>query len=245
MVGEASPMYLFLPYVPERLHRHYPHARLIALLRHPLRRAHSNWWMHYTAKREDADFGRRCVTTSARIESGVDFEGAAGEDLWRRNVEAIEDRGFMLFRTYLDEGFYGTLLTRYLERFERDQVLVLDFDELGAGGQEALARVFRFLGVDRLPDARVPHANSAMRDPLAPLVRLAAPLARRELLPRPLIDLGKKLASGRKPPIPVLPEDLRAALAAQYARQYTVLQGVFPDFEVPESWYDFFPGRTG
>ncbi len=43
VVGEARPANLFLPYVPERVHRLAPDAKLVVILRDPVQRAYSQW----------------------------------------------------------------------------------------------------------------------------------------------------------------------------------------------------------
>lgn len=47
-----------------------------------------------------------------------------------------------------DEGRYFTHLQHILSLFEREAVLVLDFDQLGADPQHFARTIFRFLGVD-------------------------------------------------------------------------------------------------
>ncbi|MFL6239518.1 MAG: sulfotransferase family protein [Actinomycetes bacterium] len=43
-IGEASPTYLSNPAALERIARHLPHVRLVAILRHPVERAYSHYW---------------------------------------------------------------------------------------------------------------------------------------------------------------------------------------------------------
>jgi hypothetical protein len=45
---------------------------------------------------------------------------------------------------------YGTHLSRYLERFDRDQIHIASFDELVSNPDAFTARLFEFLGVDAL-----------------------------------------------------------------------------------------------
>jgi len=161
-VGEASPMYLSLPYVPERLQRHFPDARLIALVRDPVERAHSAWWMHHSAGREDLSFPQAVEENLERIRAGVRFEGPAGEYLWRRNAEWIARHGKLLFRTYVDAGYYAEGISRYLALFPRDRLLVLRFEDLVRRGTASLRIVCGFLGVEPEPEASVPHGNPSL-----------------------------------------------------------------------------------
>ncbi len=47
IAGEATPSYLLVPYVAERIKADLPDAKLIAILRHPVERAFSSWWMFH------------------------------------------------------------------------------------------------------------------------------------------------------------------------------------------------------
>lgn len=50
--GEATPYYLFHPLVPQRIAIHYPQIKLIVLLRSPIDRAYSHFWMIKTVIRK-------------------------------------------------------------------------------------------------------------------------------------------------------------------------------------------------
>lgn len=45
ITGEATPYYLFHPLVPQRVALHYPEIKIIVLLRNPINRAYSQFWM--------------------------------------------------------------------------------------------------------------------------------------------------------------------------------------------------------
>jgi len=59
---------------------------------------------------------------------------------------------------YVDAGSYATQLERFLERFPRERILVLDADDLQRRRQELLQTIFAFLGVD--PDFESPAFDS-------------------------------------------------------------------------------------
>ena len=50
--GEASVDYLYLPRAARRIRRHVPQARLIAILRQPADRSHSQFWARVASGRE-------------------------------------------------------------------------------------------------------------------------------------------------------------------------------------------------
>ncbi|HLP97415.1 MAG TPA: sulfotransferase domain-containing protein [Sideroxyarcus sp.] len=83
------------------------------------------------------------------------------------------------FPFLVDEGKYCTHLQHILSLFERDMVLILDFDELQADPQRFARGIFRFLGVDEefvpaVLHEKVNPARIARSVSLAKLAKLAA-----------------------------------------------------------------------
>jgi hypothetical protein len=135
--GESTPFYLSDTAALDRIAAAVPDARLIAVLRHPVDRAYSNW-AHLWAD---------------GLEPLGDFLAAcADED--RRRAE-----GWAPFWRYLGLGRYGEQLAAVLERFPCDQVHVLRYRDLVDTPTAALSSICAFLGV--APDAvlDVPSQN--------------------------------------------------------------------------------------
>ena len=68
----------------------------------------------------------------------------------------------------LDRNLYHAQLSRYLERFDRDRILVLIFEAFTAQPAPEIARVYRFLGVDdafQPPDEGKVNASAVPRFP--------------------------------------------------------------------------------
>lgn len=128
--GEATPGYIYDPYTPERIRRLVPDAKLVAILRHPVERAFSNY-LH-------------CVR------SGV--EPLAFEEALRVEDERIR-RKFILRFHYKQKGFYFSQIQRYLRYFDRDQMRIYLYEDWQQP-RYLLRDVYRFLGVDEsfLPD---------------------------------------------------------------------------------------------
>lgn len=108
---------------------------------------------------------------------------------------------------YLDATRYATQITPFIETFGRDQVLIVDFEDFVGAGQETLARVMRFVGLDPsdLAEHEEVHANRSVGgakqhhlfdDPALPLRAL------RHLAPR----TWKRLATSVAPTIERRPE---------------------------------------
>ncbi|MFO7568735.1 MAG: sulfotransferase, partial [Smithellaceae bacterium] len=56
IIGEATPVYLLVPWALDRLAKHCPDAKYIALLRNPVDRAYSHWWMFYSRAMDALSF---------------------------------------------------------------------------------------------------------------------------------------------------------------------------------------------
>lgn len=135
--GESTPFYLYDRHAQQRLRDAVPDARLIALLRDPVDRAHSNWTHLWSAGLEpEGDFVSAC-----RLE---DQRAAAGwAPFWR----------------YLDLGRYGEQLQRLYTHFDREQVLVLRYAQLLDDPAQTLDQICAFLGVETGVTTDVPAEN--------------------------------------------------------------------------------------
>src|SRR3954462_12675408 len=125
--GESTTLYLRDPAAHRRIAELIPQAKLIAVVRDPVDRAHSNWMHLRSAGLEpEADFIRACQLEEARAAAGWG-------PFWR----------------YVGLGRYGEQLEHLFSLVPRDQVLVLRYRQLREEPQESLDRVCAFLGVQR------------------------------------------------------------------------------------------------
>lgn len=69
----------------------------------------------------------------------------------RASYKKIESKTFEYTlkenKTYIEHGFYYRYLTRYLRYFNREQILVVLFDDILNQPEQELSRLFSFLGV--------------------------------------------------------------------------------------------------
>ncbi len=137
ITGEATPMYLFDPPVPERMAEVVPRARLIALLRNPVDRAYSHYQHRVRDTRETRSFEEALEAEKGRLPGKQDgaSEPRAGAD--RPPFE------------YLKRGVYVDQLVRWSTFFDDEQMLVLKSEDFFEGELETLKLVLDFLD---LPD---------------------------------------------------------------------------------------------
>jgi hypothetical protein len=220
--GDASPSYLWDEKAPARIHSVCPQARIIAILRDPILRAHSQYLMNLFSGAESLPFPEALRQDSAR-----------------------KNRTWWTARLYVDFGMYHDQLRRYIDIFGREQVLVLLFDDLKKSPQELFASVARHIGIDPQPPetADLSEAHNPYRMPRAGgLYRFARKAISRDLRNRifpPALQHWLRytplLYDRRKPP---LDDESRAILQEIYKPEIAKVEELL-DRNLPElrqSW---------
>jgi hypothetical protein len=135
--GESTPLYLHDPGAMRRIRKLIPDAKIIAVIRDPVERAHSNWTHLWSAGLEpESDFLRACAEEDHRIA-----------------------QGWASFWHYTGLGMYGRQLQHAFGLFGRDQVLVLRYHALVDEPAGTLDRVCQFLGVADGMLTEIPREN--------------------------------------------------------------------------------------
>jgi hypothetical protein len=129
VAGEKSTNYLESPDAAARMSRDLPHVRLVFVLREPVARAVSNFHWSTMNGMETADFA-----------SAVALET-------QRERLLPENQRYARPNAYVSRGEYAHLLRPWLERFPREQLLVLRFEDLVEDPAITIARVHAHLGV--------------------------------------------------------------------------------------------------
>jgi hypothetical protein len=209
--GESTTLYLRDREAHRRIHRQVPNAKLIAVLRDPVERAHSNW----------------THLRSAGLEPEADFLKACG-----REAERAAD-GWAAFWRYLDQGRYGEHLAHLYRYFPPEQVLVLLYRDYREHPQQTVDTVCEFLGVETGQVRDIPTENmtaaptpSRLNDVLRTVIRRIDQLDHH--LPRsvstaittPAVRLLQREQRGRHP---LAPEE-RTALIPYFAEDIALLE---------------------
>jgi hypothetical protein len=131
---EASPLYLFHPLSAERMAGIVPKAKLIAILRDPVERAISHYFMERRKGRDRLPLRDALAAEEQRLAGPI----------------AERDYAFPGFAhfSYKSRGHYAEQLERYRAVFPAEQLLVLGSDDLFDQPEQTLRRVFEFAGVD-------------------------------------------------------------------------------------------------
>jgi hypothetical protein len=162
--GESSPFYMFHPPVPQRIREQLPTVKVIALLRNPVDRAFS----HYKHVR-----GKNQETLSFEEALACETERLAGEEEKMRRDPAYYSNAHHR-HGYLARGIYADQLTRWLDVFPREQMLILKSEELYSQPHKLVRETLRFLKPewpDEWTAGEYKRHNETSSEPLRPELR--------------------------------------------------------------------------
>ena len=126
ITGEATVNYLKFPSIAKKIKSDLPHVKIIILLRNPVDRTYSDYnYQVNRNKREDLSF-----------EDALTFE----------TFRAINPYWYRTHSIYIDE------IKPYFDVFPKDQILILDFNELIQNPQKLMDEVCEFLKIPKKND---------------------------------------------------------------------------------------------
>lgn len=126
--GESSTSYLYSKFAAEEIYIHNKNAKIIMVLRDPVERIISHYKMDYIAGRQIND----------NLIDGVltDYNS--------------KGKGYCRSHLYIELSLYYQQIKRYLKIFDKNQVLILNFEDLITDLDLTMSRIFRFLEVESL-----------------------------------------------------------------------------------------------
>ena len=132
ILGEATPIYMYLPGVPERIRAYNAAMKWVLVLRHPVERAVSQYSMERAR-----GFERLPLAWALRAEPWRCWYDKG----WTAARSSVRDH------SYLARGRYCAQIERLWRLFGREQVLVLIHEALRDEHAKTLGRVYEFLGL--------------------------------------------------------------------------------------------------
>ncbi len=194
-VGEARVSHLFLPFVPDRILATLPEVRFIVILRDPVKRAFSHWWMRRCQGAESLSFKDAVAANLERLAAGQRFEGEEGAQQW---VADFDPKALLSkARIYVDAGYYAEQLQNYYSRFPRERVKVVFFEDLQRDPETLVRELWSFLGVDpNVPLRGLLPYNQAVPTQLRWLFRVTYRLGLQRLIPPGIGSHLRHWASG-------------------------------------------------
>lgn len=152
ITGESSPYYLFHPLAASRVAAALPEVRVIAMLRDPVLRAHSQYQQEYARGFE------RCES----FERALELEPGRLEGEEQRLLADPTARSHAhQHHSYVARGMYLEQLLRWQTAIGAERMLVLIAEEFFADPAGAYRSVLRFLGLSTDPVEPVFRAHNA------------------------------------------------------------------------------------
>lgn len=133
-VGEASHAYLSSPESARWIYDTYPNAKIIIVLRNPVKRAYSlyNWMV--------CEGYEKIYPFEAALE--IEPKRIASEDFKYNN------RQYYYNFLYYHSGLYYQQIKRYTDLFPRNQIKIMLFDDLARNTYDEIRKLYNFLSVD-------------------------------------------------------------------------------------------------
>ncbi|MEA2552906.1 MAG: hypothetical protein QOJ65_1082 [Fimbriimonadaceae bacterium] len=133
-VGEATPIYMYLPFVGDRIKAYNGEMRLILILRDPAKRAYSHYRMELERGYERLSFRMALLLEPLR--------------LLKKDLSSAKSP--LRTHSYLDRGRYAKQLRNLETCFAREQMLILRNEDLNTQHEATMKRVYEFLGIDKI-----------------------------------------------------------------------------------------------
>jgi hypothetical protein len=188
LLFEATPEYLYNPFVAERIFRFNPEMKLIILLRNPVERAFSAWNMfrqfHADPRIKEATIAEYLEGANPESRNPLlellgrtefpDFDSCVKEEinlLQAGKPQALEP-------SLVRRGLYHEQIQRFYRQFPKENILILESTELKTRRAAALNGVLRFLGLPEadwertdLQDKHVRQYDAPMSDSVRDMLR--------------------------------------------------------------------------
>ena len=121
--GEASVSYLFYENVAEDIKKYNPNAKIIIMLRNPIERAFSHYLM---------DYRLGLISDS--------FENVLAKKSKHKNAH-------LFYQQYIEVSKYSKQIQRYLDFFEKDSILFIDYEDFKINVSKTVDQVYNFLHI--------------------------------------------------------------------------------------------------
>jgi hypothetical protein len=145
--GEGSVSYLFYPTVAQDIKAYNSIAKIIIILRNPIERAFSHYLMDY-----------RLGLVSDSFEDII-------------NKESKHKNAHLFYQQYIKVGEYATQLKRYFDIFDKENILLIDYEDFKSNVAGTVDLVYSFLKVSTKFAANVSKQHNTFTMPKNRLIR--------------------------------------------------------------------------
>lgn len=139
ITGEASERYFEYPHTPFRISMMFPDAKIIMMLRDPVKRAYSHYNMRKKSNRESLSFNDAVNEENDRIDKMYD-----------RMLDTFCYIDDFFKMGYVRRGLYYYWVKNWLEYFPENQIHVIKSEDFFNDTEKVYHNVLDFLGLDRI-----------------------------------------------------------------------------------------------
>lgn len=161
VMGEKTPSYIFDPRIPKRVFSLYPNVKIIMILRNPVSRAYSHYHFNLRRNKEHLSFEEALEAEPKRL---------VGE---RRKMKQDPSYRAIKYKrySYLTRGMYADQIKRWLKYFPREQILIINCEDLSTNPLKPVNEVLAFLGLDPLGSLGKSEKKPSHYSPMNPETR--------------------------------------------------------------------------
>jgi hypothetical protein len=128
VIGDITPIYMYLDYIPQRIYNALgENIKFIFMLRNPIDRAYSHYWMSNRRGYEKESFEKAIELEKDRVRIG--------------NFEKINF-------SYIERGFYSKQIKNFLYYFPKKNMKFILFEDLIWDTSDIMKQILSFLEVD-------------------------------------------------------------------------------------------------
>ena len=148
LIGEASPSYLPSQKAPGRIYKFFPNVKLIISLRNPTDRAIS----HYYHQRNRVKDENRPIELAFSPQE----------------ISDLAKKPYSKTNSYLQHGKYASQIKNWFDVFPRNQILLLDYQNLEKKPDDFIKKIFNFLDIQDylISDKKKIYSNVYPETPL-------------------------------------------------------------------------------
>lgn len=147
IVLQSAVNYFFYPQLLQSIAQYAPQAKLIVILRNPVDRAVSSY-----------SYFKKMLRETRPMEEAMIYPPKEATDFNKDNNDF----------TYIEHGLYAKQVKSCLQYFTKEQLLVLDYNDLVKNPAGLLKKMFTFLGVDAdfMPDLTPKNVTGSVKSQL-------------------------------------------------------------------------------
>ena len=129
ITGEDTPFYIWNEIACKRIAEVLPNVKLIAILRNPVDRAYSNYFLGVRHGNETKNFDHVIMKDIEFLDSKIKME--------------FKNSDYK--KSHIAKGFYAKQLKKWFEHFEKKQIFITTTEELDNNPDIVLEQIFKFL----------------------------------------------------------------------------------------------------